>query len=53
MNGLQLSAGVNYTRKLKGVQIGIVNIADTSEGYSIGLINIVRKGYHKLTHQQQ
>jgi len=49
MNGLQLSAGVNYARKLKGVQIGLVNIADTSEGYSIGLINIVHKGYHKLT----
>ena len=49
MNGLQLSAGVNYAKKLKGVQIGIVNIADTSEGYSIGLINIIHKGYHKLT----
>lgn len=49
MSGLQLSAGVNYTHKLKGVQIGIVNIADTSDGYSIGLINIINKGYHKLT----
>jgi len=49
MNGLQLSAGVNYAHRLKGVQIGMVNIADTSEGYSIGIINIVRKGYHKLT----
>ncbi|ULQ57186.1 carboxypeptidase-like regulatory domain-containing protein [Flavihumibacter rivuli] len=46
--GVQVSGIVNYTRKLKGVQIGLINIADTSEGYSIGLINVVLKGYHKL-----
>ena len=49
MRGLQLSALLNYTKKLKGVQIGLVNIADTSDGYSIGLINIILKGYHKLS----
>jgi len=30
------------------VQLGLINIADTSEGYSIGLINIVVKGMHRL-----
>lgn len=49
VNGLQLSGVFNYTKKLKGVQIGVVNICDTSEGYSIGLINISRNGYHKLS----
>ena len=49
LNGIQLSSLFNYTKKLKGVQIGLVNIADTSDGYSIGLINIVFKGYHKLS----
>jgi len=34
---------------LKGLQIGLINVADTSEGYSIGLINIIIKGYHKLS----
>jgi hypothetical protein len=34
---------------LKGVQIGLINIADTSSGYMIGLVNIVKKGYHTLT----
>lgn len=39
----------NYTKKLSGVQLGLVNIADSSSGYSIGLINIIKKGgYHKL-----
>jgi hypothetical protein len=49
MNGLQIAGVVNYTKKLRGVQIGLINIADTSAGYSIGLINIIIKGYHKLS----
>ncbi len=48
-NGVQISGVFNYSKKLKGVQFGLINIADTSEGYSIGLINIILKGYHKLS----
>lgn len=47
--GVQISGVFNYTKKLRGVQIGLINIADTSDGYSIGLINIILKGYHKLS----
>jgi hypothetical protein len=47
--GVQISGVFNYTKRLKGVQIGVINIADSSDGYSIGLINIVLKGYHKLS----
>lgn len=46
--GLQLGGVFNYAKRLKGVQIGLINISDSSEGYSIGLINVVMKGYHKL-----
>ena len=49
MNGVQIAGVVNYTKKLRGLQIGLINIADTSAGYSIGLINIILKGYHKLS----
>ncbi len=49
IHGAQIASLLNYTKRLKGVQIGLVNIADTSEGYSIGLINIIFKGYHKLS----
>lgn len=49
MKGFQVGGIFNYAKKLKGVQFGLINIADTSDGYSIGLINIVLKGYHKLT----
>lgn len=47
--GLQAAGILNYTKHLKGLQIGLINIADTSSGFSLGLINIVRKGYHKVT----
>lgn len=49
MAGVQISGILNYTKILKGVQIGLVNIADSSRGYSIGLLNIIKKGYHKLS----
>jgi len=49
VKGLQLAGIINKTPKLKGVQIGLVNIADTSEGYGIGLINIVKHGMHEIS----
>jgi hypothetical protein len=49
INGLQASCIFNYTKHLRGLQLGLINIADTSDGFSIGLINIVRKGYYKIT----
>jgi hypothetical protein len=48
MNGVQIATMFNYAKKLRGVQIGLINVSDTSEGYSIGLVNIVFKGIHKL-----
>jgi hypothetical protein len=48
MNGVQVGGIFNYAKRLRGVQIGLINIADSSDGYSIGLINIILKGYHKL-----
>ncbi len=49
MQGTQVSAFFNYAKHVKGVQIGIINIADTSSGASIGLFSFIVKGYHKLT----
>jgi hypothetical protein len=44
----QIAAGFNYSGGKTGVQIGLLNIADTVSGASIGLLNIVRKGYNHL-----
>ncbi|WPQ60869.1 hypothetical protein SIO70_21160 [Chitinophaga sancti] len=46
--GVQVAGFINVTRVLKGVQVGVVNYADSSDGYSIGVISIVRRGYHQL-----
>lgn len=47
MKGVQLASIFNYAKQMDGVQIGLVNIADTVNGYSIGIISIVRRGYKK------
>lgn len=47
VSGVQISSLLNKTRKLNGLQIGIVNIADSIEnGVQVGLFNIVKNGYH-------
>jgi len=46
IEGAQISGFLNYTRKLNGVQIGVINICDTIEkGIPIGVISLVKNGY--------
>jgi len=48
MDGTQIGL-FNYANKLKGIQIGLINISDSVEkGVPIGLISFVRSGYHKM-----
>jgi len=49
MKGIQIGGIFNYAKEMKGLQIGLINVADTSSGFSIGLVNWVNKGYHKLS----
>lgn len=44
--GLQVSGGFNYARSLEkgGMQVGLVNVANYSEGIQFGLLNISRNG---------
>ncbi len=46
--GAQIAPIFNYASDNKGFQIAILNVNDTVSGFSLGLINIVRKGYNKL-----
>ncbi|WP_158606021.1 STN and carboxypeptidase regulatory-like domain-containing protein [Taibaiella sp. KBW10] len=48
MQGSQIASLFNYARVIAGTQIGVVNIADSSEGLSIGFINIILKGKHSF-----
>lgn len=49
MDGVQIAGLFNYAKKLDGFQFAFVNIADTSTGYSVGFLNLVWTGYHKLS----
>ena len=44
LRGVQLSTFENLAHILKGVQIGLINISDSSTGYSIGIFNYVKHG---------
>ena len=48
INGTQIAPFFNLAKRVDGAQIGLINVSDTSSGASIGFINIVFKGYHKL-----
>lgn len=49
ISGVQISGLVNTCDTLTGLQIGIFNRANyVKKGLSIGLINYVKTGYHKL-----
>jgi hypothetical protein len=49
VRGVQYSGILNYATRLRGAQIGLVNIADSSSGVGIGLFSFVLKGYHKMS----
>lgn len=47
VKGVQISGIVNRA-KIVGTQIGFVNIADSCSGAAIGIVNIVKTGYHQI-----
>ncbi len=47
-NGLQLSGLINTANQNNGLQIALVNISKINKGISIGLVNFVWNGYHKI-----
>lgn len=48
ISGSQISVLFNYGKRVNGTQIGLVNYADTLGGVPIGLLSIVKTGYHKI-----
>ncbi len=49
VRGAQVAGWVNYATRVKGAQVGLINIADSSSGVSVGLFSFVLKGYHKMS----
>lgn len=49
VKGIQATGFINTAKKVKGMQIGVINICDSIEGIPVGLLSIVRKnGYRRL-----
>ena len=42
MSGLQFGYGFNYAERLRGVQLGLVNVAGDSKGAQVGLVDITK-----------
>jgi hypothetical protein len=48
IEGAQLSLGFNKARHVEGFQIGLINVADSVGGASIGVLNFIRDGYNRF-----
>ncbi len=48
MKGIQVAGVFNIAGRVDGSQIGLVNICDSVKGIPLGLVSIVRQGYHKF-----
>lgn len=48
VKGVQVAGFFNHARRVKGSQIGLINVADSVSGVSIGLLSFVKKGYRRL-----
>jgi len=46
-SGIQISGLINAAKTMKGLQVGVLNLSDTSSGYAIGLVNFVWKGGYR------
>ncbi|WP_335315737.1 carboxypeptidase-like regulatory domain-containing protein [Olivibacter sp. CPCC 100613] len=49
LKGVQIAGVINKTRTNRGLQFGFINIADTSSGVSIGVVNISKNGIKRLS----
>ncbi|MNK09403.1 hypothetical protein D3C87_273620 [compost metagenome] len=49
VKGVQIAGLFNYAKKLEGFQFALINVADTSTGCSLGLLNFIKNGYHKIS----
>ncbi len=44
----QVSALLNVGKKVHGLQIALINVADSTSGVPIGLFNFIKKGYNRV-----
>ncbi|QNL48615.1 carboxypeptidase-like regulatory domain-containing protein [Olivibacter sp. SDN3] len=49
LKGVQVAGIVNKAKYNKGFQFGLINVADTSSGVSLGMINWIGNGFKRLS----
>jgi hypothetical protein len=47
-SGLQMSGILNQTDQLSGFQFGLINVAHSSTGCSLGLLNLINDGFQRI-----
>ena len=48
IKGAQIAGIFNFAKKVRGAQVGVINVSDSIGGVPIGLLSIAFKGYHKF-----
>lgn len=48
IKGAQISGALNYAHKVDGFQLALFNYSDSISGVPVGLMSIVRSGYHVM-----
>lgn len=48
VHGTQIAGLVNFAREVDGAQIGVINVAETSNGVAIGVFNFIKDGMHHV-----
>ena len=48
VSGIQAAGLFNCARKVRGVQVGVINIADENDGIALGVFNFIKDGMHHI-----
>lgn len=48
IQGAQIAGVLNYATRVRGTQIGLINVSDSIHGVPVGLLSFVNHGYHKI-----
>ena len=48
IDGVQAAGLLNSAKKVRGLQVGVINIADENDGIAIGVFNFIKDGMHHI-----
>ena len=48
VNGLQVAGVFNSVKTIRGVQLGVINVAEENDGIALGVFNFIQDGMHHV-----